>query len=265
MTESISITEYFETPEDQREDFIADLCRNISLPKWPMCFIEGKSITREQALEIILRTDYFLNGFISGNDDIWKEAVRKAVLLPTDYRYENEWGDDSDLDWDAKEKQQEDWKKAWGYEELYYLDNHWISSSYIGGPYGWCHPTGEIWHTHNIGKWPHCEEVINELAKIGRAFPFIEMTLTLYNGEEPDPAVDDFPTPVVRYQLKDGVITKLPTPTKEESLNAWLPYSRREGNYFTNFPPRETYTDEIYNKKYWLAAIKKWRKEHLGK
>lgn len=87
--------------------------------------------------------------------------------------------------------------------DLYYLNNHQILSSWIGGPHGWCDWNGNINSSnYNIGKWPSVEDVYNEWVKIAEAFPFLDLRAQLYSGETSDHESE----PLVEFTLKHGKV-----------------------------------------------------------
>lgn len=59
----------------------------IGLPKWPQCVIFGNPVTKEQALEIIRRTDNFFNGYF-GNNHEFDNSAAQICRLPQMRNYE---------------------------------------------------------------------------------------------------------------------------------------------------------------------------------
>lgn len=169
---------------------------NIGLPKWPQCIIHGKKITEEQALEIIRRTDTFFKSYLcGGNNKSFNEKAREVCKIP-------QMSEDIET-YDKWENEDKKWKERWGTISLNYLSNSWVSSAFIYGPHGWCHPDGTIEYHFNIGKWPEVEEVYNDLIILSEHFPFLDMDVTIMSkeyGEEGN-------TPIVTLRLKDGEIT----------------------------------------------------------
>lgn len=183
---------------------------NLDLPKWPALLVVGKPVTREQAMEIILRTDdlYFSSNDRSFNkllneyfydieviDELYggeNKAIAKKLNIE-----ENEYK----LIWDYKEQKNSEIKSL----DLHYLSNSRIVSSWIGGAHGWCDWGGNIGTSnYNIGKWPSVGEVYNDWVQIAEAFPFLELTSQLLNSEAGDD--DTISVPVIEYRIKDGKV-----------------------------------------------------------
>ena len=159
----------------------------IDLPKWPQMLVVGKSITQEQAKEIIFRTDAFFTdcwGW-AGNDRSFNDWYLEISGIIKE-------------DWDFQEYVREKIK----YINLPYIGNNYGCSSFIFGPNGWCNPSGNIYHAHNIGKWPDVSEVYNEWVLVAEAFPFLDLEATLFNGE----SHEDHTSPVCTFYIKDGKV-----------------------------------------------------------
>ena len=154
-----------------------------SLPKWPQMIVTGKTLDEEQALEIIRRTDRFFACPIGNNHDFVEEA-KKIVRYP-------------DGGYDDVIK----WEKRWGYIPLGYVENDWISSAFIYGANGWCHPDGTIGFALNIGKWPEVWEVLEDWKRLAQAFPFLEVEATLMSNEHHCPS-----EPVVSFLVRNGTV-----------------------------------------------------------
>lgn len=166
-----------------------------SLPKWPQMKVTGVSISPEQALEIIRRTDRF---FVcqSGNNRSFIKQAQQILRIPQ-YDWQNEG------DFNAFCAEQEAWEKKWGVISLNYAYNDWISSAFVYGPNGWCHPDGTIDYGFNIGKWPTIEEVLEDWTTIAKEFPFLNVGVSLMDSEY----CEDNPVPVVSFAIKDGQVT----------------------------------------------------------
>lgn len=179
--------------------------QKVYLPKWPQCYIYGETVTKEQALEIIRRTDNFFYGAYGNNREFIEEA--KKIVKNFEDLYPS---------WVNEEEFHEDkFVKDWGLLRLEYLVNEWVSCCWIGGTHGWCHPDGTIWFEDNIGKWPHAEEIFIELEEIAKAFPFLKMRVTLMDGESPSFEGQHYPNPVITFEVKDGTVNIVDTDTYE--------------------------------------------------
>lgn len=164
------------------------------LPKWSNMVVTGERITEDQALEIIRRTDSFID-WPSGNNHQFIKKAKEILNLKDSGEFQDH-------------REYFEWKKKfnenWGYigDKLEYIQNRWISNSWIGGAYGWCHPNGEIKHNANIGKYPSVEEVLNEWIIIAETFPFLNIGITLMNGED----CEDDTEAVVSMLIKNGEV-----------------------------------------------------------
>jgi hypothetical protein len=178
----------------------------IALPKWPRLLVVGDKVTREQAMEILIRTDDLE---FSGNDNLFMRQLSKVV-----------YGIDTDTSWHIADAMQKQLGLTWEesrnkinktrseyriLENLYYLQNRQIVSAWVGGPHGWCDWEGNIYTAqYNIGKWPDVATVYNEWCDIASTFPFLKLTAQLLSREigDSDPGV-----PVVQFNVANGVVT----------------------------------------------------------
>jgi len=181
--------------------------QKIDLPKWPQMLTAGKSVSIEQAKEIIRRTDSFFLHLSGGNDDDYNNKVFDLLNIPSeshDIQARLEMSDKTRFALlDKILKEQDEWRKQFGVIETHYVNNDWISTFYVCGPAGWCHPTGQIGHTHNVGKWPSPEEIAEDWHLIVSAFPFLETVSTLFDKEY----CEEGANPVVTIFVKDGNVT----------------------------------------------------------
>lgn len=164
---------------------------NISLPKWPQMIVTGKSVTIEQAKDIIFRTDSFListSKYEGGNNKQFNQSYREVSGL-----------NKLDGKWDILQKL----KEELGCVETTYVTNDWASCCFIFGPHGWCHPNGKIKYIDNVGKWPSPEELIEDWTKLATAFPYLDLNVTLMSGESSE---DDI-QPVFNIRVVNGTVT----------------------------------------------------------
>lgn len=139
------------------------------LTKWPRLLVAGEDVTREQANDILIRTN---SPYLSCNDKAWVRVVADAYGIPL--------GEYGDPDWRATRVVYE----QLGCLDLHYLSNDRVMSSWIGGPHGWCGWDGTIGcSSYNIGKWPTVEEVQEDLDAIAEAWPFLNLHLQLLTDE----------------------------------------------------------------------------------
>lgn len=198
------------------------------LPKWPQMLVVGDPVTEEQAKEIIFATDTFLtrvSGFYGGNDRHWEDAFMEA----SGYRLLNSesWAER------RVELQHRFGQKA-GFLHTEYVHNSWASSAFVLGPNGWCHPDGNIFYTENVGKWPCVEEIAEDWAKIAARWPFLDIWVTLMNGESCQEA-----EPVVSMHVKAGKV--------EFYAGSTEVYEERKGQY----------PDHYFNRPYVIGNLQK--------
>jgi hypothetical protein len=74
--------------------------------------------------------------------------------------------------------------QRYGFLELSLLYTSRISSTWIGGPHGWCDWDGRIGSSnYNIGKWPDADHVTAEWELIAATFPYLDLTAQLITDE----------------------------------------------------------------------------------
>jgi len=192
-----------------------DEALDIQLPKWPALVVIGKDVTKEQADEIIIRTDglafssndrEFIPQFLFAMKYVTEEErdILFGQHMTSMYLYVNE--NDSDILKALKEKVEKKIDrlgKQLNSLRLGYLENQRILSAWVGGPHGWCDWTGRIFsNNYNIGKWPSIEEVLKDWEKIAHAFPFLDLKCQLHNGEE----CEDNTKPLIQFNVKHGKV-----------------------------------------------------------
>lgn len=166
------------------------------LPKWPQLLITGKSVTADQAKDIIFHTDSFMSGhWYGGNNHEWNEWV-DAVLGRSELKDIVGFG----KQWDIRSKLNEELS----FVRTSYIHNDWMSSAYLYGPHGWCSPDGIISHVDNVGKWPSVGDIYKDLTMIAAAFPFLVMTATLFDKENCEDEADKHP--VITFVVKNGKV-----------------------------------------------------------
>jgi hypothetical protein len=120
---------------------------NTKLPEYVAMVVFGKSITVEQAAEVIIRTDKL---------NCWErnQGLRNDGI---------------------------------SYIPLTYLYNEWITSDFVLGPHGWCDWKGNIGcHYGNIGHNSTVELVEYEWKLLAYHFHFLELRCQLFDREVSD-------------------------------------------------------------------------------
>lgn len=170
------------------------------LPRWSQMVVTGTKITENQALEIIRRTDVFFTR-LCGNNEAFMNAALKAVDHPGygPPTMEASRHGESEKTYFVKRQR---WENNWGLIDLNYVENDWLSSCYVGGPHGWCHPDGTIGYIDNIGTYPAADLVFDDWKAIAKHFPFLELEITLMDGE----ATDEDRKPVISYLVRNGTV-----------------------------------------------------------
>ena len=163
------------------------------LTKWPRLIVVGENVTREQANEILVRTNNW--AWFTANDKEWEGMVRNLVGAPMDFMEAKEQG----VDFWAEQKS---FIAKMRMLDLEYLNNSRVMSSWIGGPHGWCDWDGTIGTSeYNIGKWPSIDDVLEEWTTIANAFPYLKLTSQLV----PDEGAAGMS--VVRFEVENGGVT----------------------------------------------------------
>lgn len=178
--------------------------KKVVLPKWPQMLVWGKSVTQEQAYEIIVRTDSFLislDEYSGGNNKRWNEWARNALGFNSALAAiklaapDNAW----QLRYDVVNRLME----LSGFVDTAYVTNSWASSAFVFGPHGWCSPEGKIEYVDNVGKWPSAEDILSDWEKIANAFRYLDLTVTLMDGE----GCEEDRTALVSFRVLDGQVT----------------------------------------------------------
>jgi len=204
------------------------------LPKWPQMLTTGRPISEEQAKEIIRRTDSFFCKGYDGNDHAFNRWVRETVGMPPSYQ-----------DYDRKDMppiedvraMEQDFLQRWKCVDTHYVNNSWVSSAFISGPHGWCHPDGSIGFIDNVGKWPSIQSVAIDWCMIAETFPFLDIGVTLMSGEDCEVEDGDC-EPVISFKIEgDTVIAVDP---KTVDVHGGHPGATR-GNAFDHLPKEEAW------------------------
>lgn len=190
----------------------------MGLPKWPQHYVTGTPVTVDQAKEIIRRTDSFFCHGYGGNNRQYNSWVRKTLGMAPDYwdrptrPFPKDDAPQAEKDADLEARRAENaedrrltelFEKRWHPLSTEYVHNSWISCAFIGGPHGWCHPDGKIGYVDNVGKWPSVESIFNDWKLLAEAFPFLDIGVTLYDGE----SCEDGTRPVVSMMVRESKVT----------------------------------------------------------
>jgi hypothetical protein len=245
----------------------------IELPKWPGCDVDGDSVTSEQAMEILVRTQ---SRYFSTNDKEFAKTVEKIFYsaIPKPEWGEEWWQDDYDYYSKITEEEEEQkrrkklvekFKQKSNYHmeigtlDLEYLHNERVCSCYIGGPNGWCDWDGKIHQRgKNVGKWPTATEIYNEWELIAAAFPFLRLTCRLLTHEagcsEGNPGI------AVVYEVANGEVKARLATENEINFITSDDHSKSMMNLFVSGfsnPSRERgVTPHLWEKACKLTALK---------
>ena len=178
---------------------------NQNLPKWPHTIIRGKKVTKEQAKDIIFKTDSYFHDSSAPHSNWNKARVERyrkksglylldeySELITEAIKTRNEDDAEYSLSDDINYPKYFDYHdkllRELGIEKLEhnidYIRNDLADSSYIGGANGFIDCEGNINYDRNIGKWPSVEEVYDDLVTLAEAFPYLEMYVSIYDIEK---------------------------------------------------------------------------------
>lgn len=182
---------FYETESEARQAL-----SDVTLIKWPQMIVTGASVTREQAKEIIIRTDPFFSDvalYAGGNDQEFtiRYQQQSGVLAAV-----------SCSDQQIRERVQEAVDSVVKPIPLDYLDNDWASSGFIYGPHGWCQTDGTIEYHDNIGKWPEAVDLYDEWQSIARAFPYLSLFASFMDAE----SCDTDASVVLQFVIHEGAV-----------------------------------------------------------
>lgn len=175
------------------------------LGKWCFLLVTGKTVTTEQALDFIFRTDGFFTGDgHTGNNTSFEKKLCNlfGMIHGDDINMENL---DEQMEQNRKVEQRLD------HVRLSYLESNQLSSCYIGGPTGIVNPEGKVFYAQNVGKYPETEEIYFDLLLLADTFPWLELVATLHYGEDMD-------QPIVSFVVKEGTVDIL-SPKEAEPLH----------------------------------------------
>ena len=191
-----------------------EILETIDLIKWPAMVVKGKSVTKEQAAEIIVRTD---GCHFSSNDHDFCRQLNELYFdlkINENDSYFDKFNNAVAKKLNRKPKELK-WNEICDYKSQYYekykrldlveLQNGRITSSFIGGAYGWIDWEGNIGcNNYNIGKWPNVEDVFMDWSLIAETFPYLDLTCQLMNHEAGFSDSVQNPKAVIEFKIKDG-------------------------------------------------------------
>ena len=197
---------------------------------------KGKKVSREEAAEIIRKTDAFYEKLYCGNNHKFNRTLYKLSGVRADYQAIEDAHTCCDMNYRYMTYDEDvfnnirlydKWKiEEWGCLGLHYFLNHWISCAHIRGPYGWISPEGEVGGLLYGGKYGiETEELEEDLVKVASEWPFLEFTVyhVDYSKNAPIYVYEE-------WKIKDGKAKKV----KE--------------NYETDDIKYGTIDDEVYEK-----------------
>lgn len=139
------------------------------LTKWPRLLVAGDPVTREQANDILIRTN---SRYLDGNDQAWMVQVAAVYGFALDHH--------GFMDWQPANTAFD----ALGVLDLGHLANEQVTSTWVGGPHGWCDWDGRIGcNTYNIGQYPTRTQVQDDLDAIAATWPFLRMDVQVVADE----------------------------------------------------------------------------------
>ena len=176
------------------------MIEDIELPKWPGLLVVGDSITPEQAEEIIIRTSQVGYNFFDENNNLVAEQIKTIYeeSLPPEERIS------------FIKLNEEMYYEKINLLHLSYLRNDRIDSSWIGGLKGWCDWDGTIFcNNFNVGKYPYVVDIINDLKKINKNFPYLNFKLQLLSHEASIEEYINEVKPLVSLEINNGQIKEI--------------------------------------------------------
>jgi len=209
----------------------SDQLAKIEFPKWPSCDIQGRAVTRQQALDIRLRTC----GWLEGNNAV-ESAYYSAIPKP---EWEPKW-------WMYPVSPRTIGRKRQYRKEMRNLGLQYLSNDVTGGPDAWCSWEGDIsYHNYLVQcKDPTPLELFGEWVAIATAFPYLVLTCLVFT-EDYTPAAPESgkPTAIV-YYIDHGTVKvsainpKLRTEeeTLGETLEFWTQACQTVAAQFNNEP-----------------------------
>lgn len=165
----------------------------VVLPRWVAFVVSGDPVTTNQAAEIIIRTDSFRYGSLQSKyvRSLYYSVGHSLKSIKDPFKITEEIN-----------KMRGSVKSL----PLSFLNTDRISSSFVGGVTSWCDWVGKISSKGtNLGKHPDLISIFIELKTIAKAFPFLSMSVQVFNKESCYAMDSDF-VPLVEYRVHGGKV-----------------------------------------------------------
>lgn len=158
------------------------MINNFNTEVYPLVYITGEDISKDQAFEIIRRTDLF---FIQPERSVESVNLKKDLDMPInldDLFYIAEHKLDKIKmfpDRDEYRKALSIWREKWEHLEINHFYNDIISSS---APICWCHLNGKIYFNNNIyiNVDNFIDSVYNDWKIIANEFKFLKLKVICF-------------------------------------------------------------------------------------
>lgn len=194
------------------------LTTNPMLGKYTHMTLRGIALSEAQAQEVIFRTDRFLasyDAYAGGNNHTWNARAREIMGVQ---QLINSPSPENDA-------LLERLGARLGNLKLNCLHNDWASSNHLGGPYGWCKPSGELSYFDLIRTDYSFEELYEDFTKIAAAFPFLDMRAFFLDSESAPSfsiVVKDGSAEAVEPSQEDLLLGTKPSEAQLKHPSTWL-------------------------------------------
>lgn len=197
------------------------------LDKWPIISTIGRSITPEQATNLIIRTTDF--SLLFTNDRPWQERVEKLIYGNTVREIEKIEENEGNISYANSKIRRTGKEKMLFLEGLQYLQNsERIASCSFCALHGFADWNGNFTGNY-IGlpvKWPTTEELFYEWKMIAETFPYLDIQCTIFNWLETNNNIEKL-TPIVTYVICEGKVNvKRPVISNREVLSSEMIFEK---------------------------------------
>lgn len=175
--------------------------------------VNGTNVSKEQAEDIIFRTDYFLTNILcrGGNNfelNSWYATLSGLEVLSKMVFDKHDLVESTII----FEKLQERIDGELGIIHCNILGNDVTSSPYIFEEHGWCDYDGRIYFIDDVDIGNYKSNAFNTFLKdieaIASAFPYLNMYITIMDGESINDD-DEIPEPMVSFKVHEGSVSVL--------------------------------------------------------